>query len=69
MFALIATGLLNEQIAAELETAEKTIKQDQSRVMDKLEAESLEMEIPNRRASPVESSRFGQRVKANSRWS
>jgi FixJ family two-component response regulator len=41
VFALVAVGLLNKQIAAELGAAEKTIKQHRGRVMDKMEAESF----------------------------
>jgi FixJ family two-component response regulator len=41
VFALVAAGLLNKQIGAELAAAEKTIKQHRGRVMDKMEAESL----------------------------
>jgi FixJ family two-component response regulator len=41
VFALVAAGLLNKQIAAELGAAEKTIKQHRGRVMKKMEAESL----------------------------
>ena len=40
VFALVAAGLLNKQIAAELGAAEKTIKQHRGRVMKKMEAES-----------------------------
>jgi FixJ family two-component response regulator len=38
---LVATGLLNKQVAAELGTSEKTIKVHRARVMDKMGAESL----------------------------
>lgn len=41
VFALVAAGLLNKQIGAELGTAEKTIKQHRGRVMEKMQAESL----------------------------
>jgi FixJ family two-component response regulator len=41
VFALVTTGLLNKQIAAELGTAEKTIKYHRARVMEKMNAESL----------------------------
>jgi FixJ family two-component response regulator len=41
VFALVATGLLNKQIGAELGAAEKTIKQHRGRVMYKMQAESL----------------------------
>ncbi len=41
VFALVAAGLLNKQIGAELGAAEKTIKQHRGRVMEKMEAESL----------------------------
>lgn len=38
---LVAQGLLNKQIAAELGTAEKTVKVHRGRVMEKLGAESV----------------------------
>ena len=41
VFALVATGLLNKQIGAELGAAEKTIKQHRGRVMDKMRAGTL----------------------------
>lgn len=41
VFALVAAGLLNKQVAAELGAAEKTIKQHRGSVMRKIEAESL----------------------------
>jgi FixJ family two-component response regulator len=41
VLALVATGLLNKQIAAELGAAEKTIKQHRGRVMVKMRAQSL----------------------------
>jgi FixJ family two-component response regulator len=41
VFALVAAGLLNKQVGAELGAAEKTIKQHRGRVMDKMRAESL----------------------------
>ncbi len=41
VLALIVTGMLNKQIAAELGTAEQTIKQHRGRVMQKLEVESV----------------------------
>ncbi|MGO9604325.1 MAG: response regulator transcription factor [Candidatus Binataceae bacterium] len=41
VFALVATGLLNKQIAAELGAAEKTIKQHRGVVMNKMRADSL----------------------------
>ena len=41
VFALIAAGLLNKQVAAELGAAEKTIKQHRGVVMAKMKAESL----------------------------
>jgi FixJ family two-component response regulator len=41
VFALVAAGLLNKQVAAELGSAEKTIKQHRGVVMVKMKAESL----------------------------
>jgi FixJ family two-component response regulator len=41
VFSLVAAGLLNKQIAAELGVAEKTIKQHRGHVMEKMAAESL----------------------------
>ncbi len=41
VMALVSAGLLNKQVAAELGTVEKTIKQHRGRIMDKMEAESL----------------------------
>jgi FixJ family two-component response regulator len=41
VFALVAVGLLNKQVAAELGAAEKTIKQHRQKVMIKMEAGSL----------------------------
>ena len=41
VFALVAAGLLNKQIAAELGNAEKTTKQPRGVVMNKMRAESL----------------------------
>jgi FixJ family two-component response regulator len=41
VFALVVTGLLNKQIAAELAIGEKTVKVHRARVMEKMRAESL----------------------------
>jgi FixJ family two-component response regulator len=41
VFALVAAGLLNKQVAAELGAAERTIKQHRGRVMAKMSADSL----------------------------
>jgi FixJ family two-component response regulator len=41
VFALVAAGLLNKQVAAELGSAEKTIKQHRGVVMTKMRADSL----------------------------
>jgi len=39
--ALVVAGLLNKQIAAELATAERTIKFHRAHIMQKMEADSL----------------------------
>ena len=39
--ALVITGLLNKQVAAELGISEKTIKVHRARVMEKMEVDSL----------------------------
>ena len=41
VFALVVTGMLNKQIAAELGVGEKTIKVHRARVMEKMQADSL----------------------------
>lgn len=41
VLALVAAGLLNKQVAAELGAAVRTVKQHRGRVMAKMEAESL----------------------------
>jgi RNA polymerase sigma factor (sigma-70 family) len=41
VFALVVSGMLNKQIAAELGTSEKTIKVHRARVMQKMHADSL----------------------------
>ncbi len=41
VFRLVTTGLLNKQIAAELGTAEQTVKLQRAKVMKKLEVQSL----------------------------
>ncbi|MGE5245875.1 MAG: response regulator transcription factor [Betaproteobacteria bacterium] len=41
VFALVARGLLNKQIAAELGTSERTIKAHRARVMEKMGAQSV----------------------------
>jgi len=41
VFALVVTGLMNKQIAAELGTSEKTVKVHRARVMNKMQVESL----------------------------
>src|SRR6202161_1514334 len=41
VFSLVATGVLNKQVAAQLGVAEKTIKQHRGHVMNKMGADSL----------------------------
>lgn len=41
VFALVVTGMLNKQIAAELGVGEKTIKVHRARVMEKMRAKSV----------------------------
>ena len=41
VFSLVAAGLLNKQVAAELGVAEKTIKQHRGHVVDKMAAQSF----------------------------
>jgi FixJ family two-component response regulator len=41
VFRLLATGLLNKQIATRLRSTERTVKTHRSRVMQKLEVQSL----------------------------
>jgi FixJ family two-component response regulator len=41
VLALVVTGMLNKQIAAQLGAAEKTIKVHRGRVMDKMQATSV----------------------------
>ena len=41
VFALVVTGMLNKQIAAELGIVEKTVKVHRARVMEKMRASSL----------------------------
>jgi FixJ family two-component response regulator len=41
VFALVVTGMLNKQIAAELGIVEKTVKVHRARVMEKMRAGSL----------------------------
>jgi len=70
VFALVAAGLLNKQIGAELGAAEKTIKQHRGRVMNKMEAESLaELVLMAERLSirPAETDFSKAKGKLNSR--
>ena len=41
VFALVVTGMLNKQIAAQLGVVEKTVKVHRARVMDKMQAGSV----------------------------
>jgi FixJ family two-component response regulator len=41
VFSLVAAGLLNKQVAAELGVAEKTVKQHRGHVVDKMAAQSV----------------------------
>jgi FixJ family two-component response regulator len=41
LFALVVTGMLNKQIAAELGIVQKTVKVQRARVMEKMRAGSL----------------------------
>jgi len=41
VFALVVTGMLNKQIAAELGIVQKTVKVHRARVMEKMRAGSL----------------------------
>jgi FixJ family two-component response regulator len=41
VFVLVSVGLLNKQVAAQLGSAEKTVKQHRGSIMRKMEAESL----------------------------
>jgi FixJ family two-component response regulator len=41
VFSLVVTGMLNKQIAYDLGLSEKTVKVHRSRVMDKMQADSL----------------------------
>lgn len=55
VMALVVAGKMNKQIAAELGTAEQTVKQHRGRVMHKLEADSVAelVRIVERASGPV----------------
>ena len=57
MFALVADGLPNKQVAVELGIAEKTVKVHRARVMTKMQAESLADLVKLAQGSELESPR------------
>jgi len=56
---MVVAGMFNKQIAAELGTAESTVKVQRSRAMEKMQAESLahliqmtqKLQLPSEKAS------------------
>jgi transcriptional regulator len=63
VIAMLASGMLNKQIASELGTAESTVKVQRSRAMEKMQAQSLvdlakmieKLKEPSEKASVSES--------------
>jgi FixJ family two-component response regulator len=62
VFALVATGFLNKQIAFDLGVAERTVKVHRARVMEKMEADSLAQLV--RMAQRLGSQRLGSHMVA-----